>query len=77
MSVQMSVQMSVENSSGLSATGKKVLAAIAASPSITLAELAESLGVARRTVERNVKVLQEKGLLTRVGPTKNGVWRVV
>jgi len=77
MSVQMSVQMSVENSSGLSATGKKVLAAIAASPSITLAELAESLGVARRTVERNVKVLQEKGLLTRVGSTKNGVWRVV
>ena len=77
MSVQMSVQMSVENSSGLSVTGKKVLAAIAASPSVTLAELAESLGVARRTVERNVKVLQEKGLLTRVGPTKNGVWRVV
>ncbi|MGY2800157.1 Fic family protein [Ewingella americana] len=77
MSVQMSVQMSVENSSGLSVTGKKVLAAIAASPSITLAELAESLGVARRTVERNVKVLQEKGLLTRVGSTKNGVWRVV
>ncbi|MRT04611.1 Fic family protein [Ewingella americana] len=77
MSVQMSVQMSVENSSGLSVTGKKVLAAIAASPSITLAELAESLGVARRTVERNVKVLQEKGLLTRVGPTKNGLWRVV
>jgi Fic family protein len=77
MSVQVSVQMSVENSQPVSATGKKVLAAIAASPSITLAELAESLGVARRTVERNVKVLQEKGLLARVGPTKNGVWRVV
>lgn len=77
MSVQMSVQLSIQNLTPLSVTGKRILAAIASSPSTTLRELADSLGVTRRTVERHVNILQDNGRLTRVGATKTGHWRVL
>nr|WP_283163553.1 HTH domain-containing protein [Brenneria tiliae] len=77
MPVQMSVQMSVENSGDLSPSAQRILAAIAATPTITIVQLADKLGVNRRTVERNIKILREKGRLARVGATKSGSWRVV
>ena len=73
MPVQMAVQMPVQ----ISASGKRILEAIAASPSITLNQLAESLDINRRTVERNIKILQDNAKLTRVGSTKSGFWRIL
>ncbi|MCL2900330.1 winged helix-turn-helix domain-containing protein [Brenneria tiliae] len=77
MPVQISVQMSVENSGDLSPSAQRILAAIAATPTITIIQLADKLGMNRRTVERNIKILREKGRLIRVGATKSGSWRVV
>ncbi|OTA19052.1 Fic family protein [Xenorhabdus beddingii] len=76
MSVEMSVKMSVENTPPLNATAKKILSLIANQPSITIAKLADDLGVNPRTIERNIKVLQEYGYLIRVGAKKGGYWRV-
>src|SRR5471030_2532909 len=73
MPEQMPVQMQVQ----ISASGKRILEAIAASPSITLNQLAESLDINRRTVERNIKILQDNAKLTRVGSTKSGFWRIL
>jgi predicted HTH transcriptional regulator len=73
----MPVEMPVEMRLSLNATAQQILCIIAKCPSITMARLAEDLAVNRRTVERNIKTLQDKGLLVREGPTKNGSWRVV
>ena len=40
-------------------------------------DLAEKLGVSRKTIERDMTVLQEKGLVQRVGSNKTGHWELV
>ncbi|PHM49598.1 Fic family protein [Xenorhabdus miraniensis] len=75
-SVAMSVEMSVENLQPLNATSQKILSVIALHPAITITQLADELGVNRRTIERNIKILQDNGYLVRVGAKKGGYWRV-
>ncbi|SFN69116.1 HTH domain-containing protein [Xenorhabdus japonica] len=72
----MSVEMSEENSQPLNATSQKILSLIADQHSITISQLADNLGVNPRTIERNIKVLQENGLLIRVDAKKGGYWRI-
>ena len=43
----------------------------------TSASLAEYLGVNERTVRRDLRYLQEQGIIRRVGPDKGGHWEVV
>lgn len=76
-SVEMSEQMPVESPHSLNLTAERILVALAADPTITIVQLANQLGVSSRTIERNIKVLQDKGLLVRIGATKSGYWRVV
>ncbi len=44
---------------------------------LTVAHLAAAIGVNKRTIERNLKRLQEKGRIRRVGPAKGGHWEIV
>jgi Fic family protein len=76
-SATMSEEMSEENLLPLSRTTERILAIIAANPSVTIAQLAETLAMSSRTIERSLKVLQEGKRLTRVGATKKGYWQVV
>ncbi len=46
-------------------------------PQITLDELAEAIGKSRRTVARQIKQLQEEGVIRRVGSDKTGYWEVI
>ena len=43
----------------------------------TSASLAEYFGVNERTVRRDLRYLQEQGIIRRVGPDKGGHWEVV
>ena len=43
---------------------------------ITIPELSTRIGVTERSIERNIKALQEKGHLRRIGPAKGGYWEV-
>ena len=54
-----------------------VLEAIRTNPSITRSELASLLGLSESTVYREITELKNKGVLRRVGETKNGHWEVV
>ena len=56
-------------------TSGKILASIRANPVITISELALSIGVTERSIERNLKKLQEEKFLSRVGPAKGGHWK--
>ena len=45
-------------------------------PSVTIPELAERIGITERSIQRNVRSLQQAGLLRRVGGRKEGHWDV-
>ncbi|WP_376779625.1 winged helix-turn-helix domain-containing protein [Proteiniclasticum ruminis] len=44
---------------------------------ITQAEISEQLNVTTRTVERNMKKLQENNIINRVGSYTEGYWEIV
>ena len=46
------------------------------SPTITQEIISKLLGVNIRTVQRNIKILIEFGLIERIGATKKGEWVV-
>ncbi len=58
-------------------TSQQVLALVGETPTISIPELAEALGVSGRTVERAIRRLREAGLLHRVGPAKGGRWEAI
>ena len=61
----------------LSETDKKILLLAANNPSITLQSMAEELGVNRKTISRHMQVLEEQGLIQRIGSRKKGTWQVI
>lgn len=69
--------MSVGLNVVLNKTEKKVIELLIENPSLTSVELAEKVGVARRTIERTFKSLQEKKMIERIGSKRDGNWIVV
>jgi Fic family protein len=57
-------------------TAEAILQALRLAPALTIPQLAEQTGSSTRTVERQLKLLQTKGLITRIGPKKSGHWQV-
>lgn len=58
-------------------TSGKILQACRERASITIPELARRIGVTERSVQRNMRTLQNEGLLRRVGGRKEGRWEVL
>lgn len=56
---------------------EKILTQIELNNHITIKQLSELLSVTKRTIERSLKSLQDKGLLKRVGPAKGGYWEII
>jgi len=65
-----------ENKTEINETQRKLLEYLSRSPRITGMELAQILGVSQRSIEKNIKILKEKGLVVRHGSTKSGYWEV-
>ncbi|MDP1663682.1 MAG: Fic family protein [Methylobacter sp.] len=57
-------------------TSGKILALIRENTSVTIPELAVSIGVSERSIERNLKKLQVEHRLSRIGPANGGHWEV-
>ncbi len=53
-----------------------ILREINTNPNVTLQELAATFGTTQRTVERNIAILRELGLLERVGSRKDGYYKI-
>jgi ATP-dependent DNA helicase RecG len=58
-------------------TREKLLRAIKANPTTTMAELARATGLSPKGVEWNIRSMKEDGVLKRIGPDKGGRWEVV
>lgn len=55
----------------------KILELLSANSEITIPEMAERLGVSRRTIERGLAALRREGLIQRQGSAKGGQWVVL
>ena len=62
---------------GINDVEKLILEELLKNPQLTSAELSIVINKSKRTVERYVKTLQEKGYIERVGANKTGYWKVV
>ena len=58
-------------------TSQKIIDLIKEDPYISTSKMAEIIGVDRRNIARNIKKLQEQGVVRRVGPDKGGFWEVI
>ena len=56
---------------------KLIISAIFKNPYTTQTELAKTLGISVVHVNKNMKKLQEQGVIRRVGPDKGGHWEVI
>ncbi|WP_311370606.1 MarR family transcriptional regulator [Anaerococcus hydrogenalis] len=52
-------------------TENKVIELLIENPSLTSIELAEKIGVTKRTIERSFKSLQEKKMIERIGSKRD------
>ena len=57
-------------------TQEKIINLIKKNPGITQVEMAKALDLTRDGISYNIKTLKEKGIIERIGSTKNGIWKV-
>lgn len=55
---------------------KKIIAAISKDPHVSAITLAEKFGVTEKTIRRDLQLLKQQNIITRVGANKNGYWKV-
>ena len=57
-------------------TQKNILRLMSETPSISAQKIAEAIGITKRRIEANIRILKESGLIERVGSDKSGHWVV-
>ena len=55
---------------------QKIIDAIKTNPYVTQEELADIIGITKKSITANMKKLQNGGLIKRIGANKNGHWQV-
>jgi ATP-dependent DNA helicase RecG len=55
----------------------EILSLIKQDSSLTVSELAITLELSERTIERAIQSLRADGRLERIGPSKGGFWKVL
>ena len=71
------VALSTENPTQGETTTDKVLQLVEQNNAITIADLADKIGVAERTIKRSIKALQQANKIMREGSDKVGIWKLV
>lgn len=71
------ISVNVDMNAGLNKTEKKVIEYLIEKPNVKSVELAEYIGVTKRTIERSLKTLQEKQIIERTGPKRESNWIVI
>ena len=61
----------------LKGTQKTIVEIIINNPNVTIPEVARQLNLNPRGIAKHFKVLQDKGVIRRVGPDKGGHWEVI
>ncbi|MBP5685061.1 MAG: Fic family protein [Candidatus Methanomethylophilaceae archaeon] len=74
-SIKESLQKTMKDSAD--SLRSKILSMIKRGKYTTAAEAAEKLGVSEKTIEREIAMLRDEGVIVREGSNKTGSWRVV
>ena len=56
---------------------QKILQLIKNNPDITIQELSRELGISTTAIEKNIKLLKQKGYIKRIGSDKGGSWVII
>ncbi len=56
--------------------GNRILGILRERPYATYNEIADEVGLSRKTISQKIKLLKEKGVITRVGSAKKGYWKI-
>jgi ATP-dependent DNA helicase RecG len=60
----------------LSQTEQQIVKILKANPSATTRQIADQMGVFKSTITRNIEKLKNRGVVGRIGSTKQGIWRI-
>lgn len=67
----------MQNQISLTKKEHDVLRELQKDNTLTIAQLAQKVGVSNATISRIIKELKEKKLVGRVGASKNGKWQIL
>ena len=70
-------KITVNDNVKITVNQRKILDEIRKNPHITQEALSDRVGIARPNINKNMKKLQEQGIIRRVGADKNGYWEIV
>lgn len=62
---------------GSQKSSQKIIELMQDDPTITIADLAQSVGVTDRAIKKQIEKLKAQGQIRRIGPDKGGHWEVV
>lgn len=71
------IEGSVEPEIGSEKSSEKILALLKADSELVAREIADTLGITQRAVEKQIAKLREEGRIRRIGPAKGGHWEAV
>ncbi|MFN6313843.1 MAG: HTH domain-containing protein [Planctomyces sp.] len=54
-----------------------MLKMIEGNPRISAQEMADSLTISERAIEKNLRSLREQGVIRRIGPANGGHWEII
>ena len=74
--VETEKKITVKINAKITVNQKKILEAVKQNPFLTQEELSEIVGISKLNINKNMKKLQEVGLLERIGADKNGKWQI-
>ena len=74
--VETEKKITVKINAKITVNQKKILEAVKQNPFLTQGELSEIVGISKLNINKNMKKLQEAGLLERIGADKNGKWQI-
>jgi len=58
-------------------SSEKILGLLRNDPTLSARQLAETIGISQRAVEKQIARLREQDRLRRIGPAKGGYWEVI
>ena len=73
---KVNVKVNVNSVEDISETQRNILEILRKNPSITQNALSKLIGISLVHINKNMKILKEKGYITRIGSDKRGTWDV-
>ena len=72
-----SVNVGVSVDENLNKIEKKIIGLVLKDPTLIAEKISDHIEKSKRTAERYLKALQEKGYIERIGSDKKGNWKVI